>query len=131
MRTQVAELPANHASPAVSAAQQGRGRSNTAGLSFKKDIQPILERSCTDCHSGENPKGSLNLETFAGLMKGGQSRNPSIAAGHADLSPLIRFARDEVEDLEMPPLAERPAYAPLTREEIQKVSLWIDQGIAE
>jgi hypothetical protein len=111
--------------------QQATGRSTTAALSFKKDIQPILERSCTDCHGGENPKGSFSSETLVGLMKGGQSGNPAVIAGHADMSPLIRFARDEVEDLEMPPLAERPGYAPLTRDEIQKLALWINQGVLE
>jgi hypothetical protein len=64
-------------------------------------------------------------------MKGGQSGNPAVIAGHADMSPLIRFARDEVEDLEMPPLAERAGYAPLTRDEFQKLALWINQGVLE
>jgi len=131
LRAQLAALPAIKAPSAVSVDQQATGRSTTAALSFKKDIQPILERSCTDCHGGENPKGSFSSETLAGLRKGGQSGNPAVIAGHADMSPLIRFARDEVEDLEMPPLAERPGYAPLTRDEIQKLALWINQGVLE
>ena len=64
-------------------------------------------------------------------MTGGQSGNPAVVPGHADTSPLIRFVRDEVEDLEMPPLAKRPKYPSLTKDEIQKLSLWIDQGAPE
>src|SRR5436305_9589711 len=29
---------------------------------FKGSIAPLLEKYCTDCHSGEKPKGDLNLE---------------------------------------------------------------------
>jgi hypothetical protein len=67
------------------------------------------------------------LETLAAL-RGGQSGKRAVIAGRANTSPLIRFVRDEVEDLEMPPLAERPGYAPLSKDEIQRLSLWIDQG---
>ncbi|HUS39285.1 MAG TPA: c-type cytochrome domain-containing protein, partial [Pirellulales bacterium] len=131
LRAQMAALPAIQAPSAVSPDQQATAKSTTAALSFKKDIQPILERSCMDCHGGETPKGSFNSETLAGLIKGGQSGNPAVISGRADTSPLIRFVRDKVEDLEMPPLAERPVYAPLTTDEIQKLSLWIDQGLPE
>ena len=131
LKTQLEALP-SITSPSVISVDQQRSTSSPAiALSFKNDIQPILERSCTDCHSGENPKGSFSLETLASLMKGGQSGNSAVVVGHADLSPLIRFARDEVEDLEMPPLNERPEYPRLTQDEIQQLSLWIEQGIPD
>ena len=31
---------------------------------FQKDIQPFLNKYCTDCHDAEQAKGHLNLEAF-------------------------------------------------------------------
>jgi len=36
--------------------------------------------------------------------------------------------RDQVEDLEMPPLGKRVKYPALTKDEIAKLSGWIAQG---
>jgi hypothetical protein len=41
---------------------------------------------------------------------------------------LVRFVQDQVEDLEMPPVAKRGKFPPLTEIEIQKLSEWIGQG---
>jgi hypothetical protein len=30
-------------------------------VDFSTDIQPILDKHCVSCHSGESPKGNLNL----------------------------------------------------------------------
>ncbi len=132
LREQIATLAGTPAHSAVAVEQPPRAPANAVTLSFKKDIAPILERSCNDCHhGGKISKGGFDSETLAGLMTGGQSGNPSVVPGDAVRSPLIRFVRDEVEDLEMPPLAKRLKYAPLTKDEIQMISRWIDQGIPE
>src|SRR2546423_440162 len=31
--------------------------SDKKGLTYEKDIKPIIEKSCVKCHSGEKPKG--------------------------------------------------------------------------
>jgi len=132
LREQIATRAATPAQSAVAVDQPRRAPANAVTLSFKKDIAPIFERSCSDCHhGGKTSKGSFDAETVAGLMTGGQSGNPAVVPGHADTSPLIRFVRDEVEDLEMPPLSKRLKYPSLTKDEIQKLSLWIDQGVPE
>src|SRR5690349_24177462 len=33
-----------------------------APVDFKAAVAPLLEKYCTDCHSGKEPKGDLNLE---------------------------------------------------------------------
>lgn len=40
-------------------------------VSFKKDIQPILNANCSTsgCHSGTNPKGGLNLVDSVSYMQ--------------------------------------------------------------
>jgi ankyrin repeat protein len=95
---------------------------------FARDIQPLLERSCMNCHSGERPKGMLDLTTRNGLLVGGQSGEPAIVPGSASESHLIRYVSDTVEDLEMPPLRRRGKFPALSPEEIDRVRAWIDAG---
>ncbi len=45
-----------------------------AGVSFSKDIAPIIQANCLDCHGAQNPKGGLRLDTFAGWKAGGASK---------------------------------------------------------
>ena len=97
-------------------------------LSFERDIKPMLDRSCLKCHDGEKPRGELSMASRSLLLKGGQSREPAIAPGHGDISPLVRYSRGEVEDLEMPPLKRRDKYPALTREQVELLRTWINQG---
>jgi mono/diheme cytochrome c family protein len=97
-------------------------------IDFNRDIRPILERSCVNCHSGEKPKGSFDLTSRETALKGGQSGEAAILTGKPEASPLIRFVQDKVEDLEMPPLGKRAKFPALTREEVAKLSGWIAQG---
>ena len=101
---------------------------STTSLDFNRDIRPILERSCASCHSGEKPKGGYGLTTRELALKGGQSGEPAIIPGDAKRSALLRFVQDQVEDLEMPPVAKRGKFPALTKDEIAKLSGWIAQG---
>jgi mono/diheme cytochrome c family protein len=97
-------------------------------VSFARDIQPLFERSCAKCHGGEKPRGEFSLASRELVLKGGQSREPAIVPGYGDDSPMIQFTSDKVEDLEMPPLNRRDKYPALTKDEIELVRTWIDQG---
>jgi len=97
-------------------------------VGFTQEIQPILERSCTACHSGERAKGGLALTDRAALLRGGARGEPVVVPGQPESSPLLRMVRDQVEDLEMPPLGKRAKFPALTVEEIGKLSGWIAQG---
>ena len=37
--------------------------------SFSKDIMPILNARCNNCHSGSFPSGNIKLETYDDVMK--------------------------------------------------------------
>jgi hypothetical protein len=99
-----------------------------APLEFTRDIQPLLERSCVACHSGERPKGGFQVVNRAALLKGGARGEPAVVAGNSGRSPLIQVISDQVEDLEMPPLGKREKFPALTRDEIARLSTWVDQG---
>ena len=97
-------------------------------VDFVQTIQPVLERSCLGCHGAEKPKANLRLTTRAFLLKGGESGESAIAPWRSGESLMLRFVTGQVEDMEMPPLKSRKKYAALTREEIQSLRAWIDQG---
>ncbi len=71
---------------------------------FEKRIRPALYEACYRCHSTESgrSRGSLLLDTRAGLLKGGDS-GPALVPGDPDASLLIRAIRYTDKDLQMPP----------------------------
>jgi len=112
----------------VNRSNDSKPGSASASVDFNLDIRPILQRSCVSCHRGEKPKGSFDLTTRDMALKGGQSGEPAILSGKPDASPLIRYVQDQVEDLEMPPVAKRGKFPALTKDEVAKLSDWIAQG---
>src|SRR3989304_4959476 len=48
--------------------------------SFTKDVLPVLENKCLDCHNLGLAENKLVLETPGAMVKGGK-RGPSIVAG--------------------------------------------------
>src|SRR5881398_606593 len=59
-------------------------------VSFVKDIQPIMEKSCWTCHGATMQLSKLDLRTREGALKGGE-HGPSIVPGKADESKLYRL----------------------------------------
>jgi hypothetical protein len=104
--------------------------SDTKGLTFDKDIAPMLKASCVNCHGGARPRSSLDLSTKEGALKGGRS-GKDIIAGHGDQSNVLLFASDAVAKTEMPPLSARtrtPPIPALTKDQLALLRAWIDQG---
>lgn len=97
-------------------------------VDFRRDVQPLLERSCVTCHSGEHPKGGFAMTNRASLLQGGKRGDAAIIPGKAATSTLMRSVQDQIEDLEMPPVEKRGRFPALTPEEISIISDWIDQG---
>lgn len=98
------------------------------GLTYDKDIKPIFENSCVNCHSGKRPKSKYSMEALPDIIKGGSSDEAAIVPGQSAKSPLAHYIADLVEEYEMPPLDKREKYPALTQEQIGLVIAWIDQG---
>jgi serine/threonine protein kinase/cytochrome c5 len=113
------------AAPAIAAASTG---STAPPLEFTRDIQPLLERSCVACHSGERAKGGFQVTTRESFFKGGTRGEPVVVAHRSTQSPLLRVITDQIEDQEMPPLGKRDKFPALTKDEAARVASWIDQG---
>ncbi len=94
-------------------------------VSYAREIDEILQNKCAGCHGSVLAENRLNLETVAGILKGGK-RGPSVVSGKADASLLFRMAAHRVEPV-MPP-KDKPVNKPLTPEELGLLKLWIDAG---
>lgn len=126
------ELIASYAKSAAAQRRKTEGpapaTAASATVNFARDIQPLLARSCIDCHGGQKPRGGFSMASRESLLQGGQSGEPSIAPGYAEDSPLIHYVSGKVEDLEMPPLDRRDEYPALQPAEIDLLRAWIDSG---
>jgi WD40 repeat protein len=91
-------------------------------VDYLKEIEPILNKKCAFCHSGNVKESKLDISSFETLMKGGKHGKP-IVAGKAEESLLYRSAGKTARPF-MPPKSEEP----LTPEELALIKLWIDQG---
>ncbi len=85
-------------------------------------MKPFFARYCIECHSGEDPDGSLNLETFKGLGEGG-AHGPVFLAGKADVSRIVRMVEGKTKP-SMPPKKKPQPKA----EEIALLRSWIAAG---
>jgi hypothetical protein len=92
-----------------------------ASVSFTKDIQPILEQNCLNCHGPSMQSSRLNLSTLEDALRGG-ARGSAIVPGRAEDSRLYRM----VAGLDKPsmPLGGTK----LTDSQIVAIKTWIDQG---
>ncbi|MGV3755450.1 MAG: c-type cytochrome domain-containing protein, partial [Verrucomicrobiota bacterium] len=96
-------------------------------VEFTKDIKPLLDKSCTECHSGEKPKGGFRTDTIENLTKGSGS-DAAIIPGNSAKSPIVHYVADLIAESEMPPTDKREKYPALTKDQIALLRAWIDQG---
>lgn len=96
-------------------------------LDYERDIMPIFEEKCFDCHSAEadKVKGGLRLDDperfFARFAK-----NDVVIPGNWDASYLfVTITRPHEAKEAMPPKGKG---TPLTPEEIMTVASWIHEG---
>ena len=93
-----------------------------APVDFVRDVRPIFEKHCTECHGEKKQKSGLRLDIKALALKGGDEHAPDIIAGKAKESPLIKMVISDDKDERMPPKGER-----LSDAQIATLTGWIDQ----
>ncbi|HRQ87610.1 MAG TPA: hypothetical protein PLA50_02360, partial [Bacteroidia bacterium] len=101
----------------------GSAAGPVAAVDFVRDVRPIFERHCYDCHSGDTRKSALRLDVKSAAMKGGDNHGPDIVLGDPDGSPLLRFLTTDNDDERMPPDGPR-----LSPNEIDVIRRWIAGG---
>ncbi len=76
--------------------------SNRPGLSYEKDIRPVLEASCLRCHGEERPRGGLRLDSLPAALKGGENGKVIIASKSTESALVIAAAQID-DETAMPP----------------------------
>jgi mono/diheme cytochrome c family protein len=90
---------------------------------FAHKILPVLKKHCAQCHTGEQKKGGLSLNTRESMLSGGES-GAEILSKDAASSELIERVTSKDPDLRMPP--EGPG---LSDDEIIAVKQWVQAGL--
>jgi len=117
----------------IAAAGSGFGVRQKNDVSYKKDVEPLLQRYCMPCHAEENSnKSDLFLDSHALLMEGGE-HGAAVFPGHPEKSGLILKLAETPPYGERMPLQSRrklktspPKY--LTEEEVNLLRRWISEG---
>lgn len=103
----------------------------SAAVSFEKQILPVLEKKCVDCHRAphldngkkKEPKGELRLDAAWAMLKGGES-GPALVPGNLGKSymyEVVTLPKDD--DKFMPSKGD-----PLTPDELKLLKEWIESG---
>lgn len=98
-------------------------RTRAAVVDFKRDIQPIFQERCYECHGEKRQKGGIRFDRKSTVFDGGDSGKPLIVANKSGESPLVvRVVTDNPDEI-MPPKGEK-----LSESQIKLLRDWIDQG---
>ena len=92
-------------------------------IDFSKEVKPILQRSCTNCHARGKNKGGFSIDHIHSFLAGGDS-GPAVYKGKGHESPLINLLLSNDPDERMPSKGEQ-----LSISEVAVIRTWIDQGM--
>jgi mono/diheme cytochrome c family protein len=95
-------------------------------VSYKLDVQPILQSRCVACHSsgGQGYEASgLDLTSYNGLMKG-TKHGAIVVPGDPFTSNLIVLVEGRASPKVRMPHNQRP----LLKQQIEILRLWVKQG---
>ncbi len=94
----------------------------THPINFAKEIKPIFEKSCVNCHGHGRDKGGFKIDTRETLLKGGDD-GAAIVVGKSAESSLVHLVAGTDPDSVMPKKGTK-----LTPEQVGLLRAWIDQG---
>ncbi len=92
------------------------------GGDFTKEVRPILEKHCFECHGEKKQKGGLRMDRRADVLRGGDAAKPFDPGKSAESEAVKRILSDD-DDEKMPPKGKRVA-----PEDVAKLRAWIDAG---
>lgn len=94
-------------------------------IDFVRDIRPIFDRHCTECHGTKHQRSGFRLDIKAAALRGGESGSPAIVPGSPQESPLIQWVCATDASERMPPGPDRDG---LPSEAIELLKAWISEG---
>ena len=95
----------------------------STAVDFQKEILPLFEENCIDCHGPDKQKARLRIDRRPVLLLGGDSGSPAIVPGNPAKSHLIELIKLKDPDERMPQKGD-----PLSSAEIALLEKWIAEG---
>jgi mono/diheme cytochrome c family protein len=87
-----------------------------ASPDFARDVAPILERHCLDCHGPEKQSGGTRYDQREAAFGAGDSGGIAIVPGKPEESELIHRIHSTHKDERMPPKGERLSTAEIAHD---------------
>ncbi len=109
------------ASPEMTESPAPAPAAGASTVSFARDVYPILESRCLNCHGGDSTREGLSVKTYADLMAGSDN-GLVIVPGDAANSLLVELIANQ----KMPKRG-----AKLTPPQVQLITDWVNQGALE
>lgn len=103
----------------------------SAAVDFEKQLLPVLQKKCMDCHKApfvengkkKEPKAELRLDAAWAILKGSEN-GPILKPGDSSKSGMYEVVTLPKDDDDfMPPKGD-----PLTDAEVKLLKEWIDEG---
>ncbi len=91
-------------------------------VDFARDVRPLLQAHCWDCHGPDTRESGLRLDRRGSALAGGDA-GQVILPGDPEASPLLRRILSEDDTERMPPDGD-----PLSGEQIEVFRRWIAEG---
>lgn len=97
-----------------------------SGVSYNKEVQPILAKNCSECHApGQKGFAASGLDTtsYQAVMKGGKF-GPMVKPGDALTSALNMLVEGRVHSsIQMPHGREK-----LPAKDVEILKVWVNEG---
>ncbi|MFZ2278566.1 MAG: DUF1549 domain-containing protein [Prosthecobacter sp.] len=96
-------------------------------IDFERQVLPILERSCFECHSSKlkKPKGGIRLDDLEAIREKSQTDNLILPHKAAKSTLVKSISHKPGDDDLMPPPNDGK---PLSAEEIALIRRWVEEG---
>ncbi len=91
-------------------------------IDFVRDVQPVLQKACFECHGAEKQAGGFRLDQKAAALKGGQTYGAVIKPGDVAKSSFLLIVAGKDEDIAQPEKHQLPA------KQVEILRRWIEQG---
>lgn len=108
----------------VAVAQEAKPADKMEKITYTDHILPILRAKCAACHSADQAKGGLVVDSYTGLMAGGAS-GEVVAGGDVDGSRLYDLITHKAEP-KMPPKEPK-----MPDDQLALFKKWIEGGALE
>jgi hypothetical protein len=96
-------------------------------VTYKQQIQPILNDHCVSCHNNDTPSGKVVLASYESLMSARTAgKVPLVTPGDPKVSRLYVLCATDQAHYRMPP--DSSSFKKVPTEDLELIWKWIWQG---